>query len=36
MNGKNIESIIVVKEELKLGCKIANSPADNAEANGGS
>jgi hypothetical protein len=36
MNGENIQSIIVVKEELKLGCKIANSPADDTEANGGS
>jgi hypothetical protein len=36
MNGENIQSIIVIKKELKLGCKIADSPADNTEANGGS
>ena len=36
MNGENIQSIIVVKEELKLGCEIADGPADNTEANGGS
>jgi hypothetical protein len=36
MNGENIQSIIVVEEELKLGCKIADSPADDTEANGGS
>jgi hypothetical protein len=36
VNGENIQSIIVVKEEFKLRCKIADSPADDTEANGGS
>jgi hypothetical protein len=36
MNGENIQSIIVIKEELNLGCKIADGPADDTEANGGS
>ena len=36
MNGENIQSIIVVKEELELGRKITNSPADDTEANGSS
>jgi len=36
MNGENIQSVIVVKEELELGRKIADSPTHNTEANGGS
>jgi hypothetical protein len=36
MNSENIQSIIVIKDELELGCKIADGPADNTEANGGS
>jgi hypothetical protein len=36
MDGKNIQSIIVMEDELELGCKIADRPTDDAEANGGS
>jgi hypothetical protein len=36
MNGENIQSIIVVKNELDLGRKIADSPPNNTEGNGGS
>jgi hypothetical protein len=36
MNGENIQSIIVVEEELDLGRKIANSPPNHTEGNGGS
>jgi hypothetical protein len=36
MNGENIQSIIVVKEELELGRKIADSPTNDTEANSSS
>ncbi len=36
MNGENIQSIIVVKVELELGRKIADSPTNDTVANGSS
>jgi hypothetical protein len=36
MNGENIQSIIIVKEKLELGRKIADSPTNDTEGNGGS
>jgi hypothetical protein len=36
MNGENIQSIIVVKEELELSRKIADSRTHDTKGNGGS
>ena len=36
MNGENIQSVIVVKEELELSRKIADSPTYDAKRNSSS
>ena len=35
MGGKDIEAIIIAKDELELGGKVANSTGDDAKGNGG-
>ena len=33
MHGKNIQGIVIVEDEFKLGCKVADSATNHAECN---